>query len=262
MFQEQADMTFTRVDTPDGEILISSRAEVLESDSDRATRELMEEGARNRRADPMSLDSDNPMNLDLPEGPQPRVRNRTHEAGTRVMEGDVEVNDTNIHPWFSGWEEYDDDAGRVGVATGDGRAGLWETSDGNIRVGASGRLELFGAEGEDDSGSGAELQGLGLTGDAWFGSEGFNLGGGATALGGATSTGRSDPNSSGDDHIRYGGGAGSGFGIRGHWGDSDEDGAAELGFGFDAGPITLDVTSEDWAGAPGRLWDRATGSEP
>lgn len=56
-----------------------------------------------------------------------------------------------------------------------------------------------------------------------------------------------------ENSARLGLGLGLGFGGRAHYGDSDGDGVRELGFGFDAGPVSFDVKSE----LPHHAWNLA-----
>jgi hypothetical protein len=37
---------------------------------------------------------------------------------------------------------------------------------------------------------------------------------------------------------------GEGFGLRGHWGDKDANGLRDIGYGVDAGPFSMDITTE------------------
>ena len=46
------------------------------------------------------------------------------------------------------------------------------------------------------------------------------------------------------NHVEVGAAVGVGFGGRAHYGDADEDGLTEHGFGVDAGPVSFDVRTE------------------
>ncbi len=61
----------------------------------------------------------------------------------------------------------------------------------------------------------------------------------AAITAGTTGTGDSDKTS------RFGLSEGVGAALRGHWGDRDKDGLREYGFGFDAGPVSVDLKTED-----------------
>jgi Domain of unknown function (DUF4157) len=74
---------------------------------------------------------------------------------------------------------------------------------------------------------------------------GFAVGASANILEGSISGGRQDKNSTTDEWARFGLSAGEGGAARGYWGDADNDGHREYGFGFDAGPVSFDVKTED-----------------
>lgn len=70
-------------------------------------------------------------------------------------------------------------------------------------------------------------------------SAGYNLVSGAFTLGSSSNTSRTD------EQVRFGLGLGEGLGLRLHWGDQDQDSYRELGAGFDIGPFSLDIKTED-----------------
>ena len=74
---------------------------------------------------------------------------------------------------------------------------------------------------------------------------GFAVGASANILEGSISGGRQDAHSSTDQWGRFGLSAGEGGALRGYWGDADNDKHREYGFGFDAGPVSFDVKTED-----------------
>lgn len=117
-------------------------------------------------------------------------------------------------------------------------AGAWEdASDPNdveTRLGLHGHVNTF-----DGAGKGGNA-----SADAWIGSDGFSLGAGLTGIGAATSMPAFTAADDNETHAAGGLSWNMGLGLRGHWDDSDGDGARELGFGFDLGPLGFDVKSE------------------
>lgn len=92
---------------------------------------------------------------------------------------------------------------------------------------------------------GADIGAFTANQEASWGNDGFTFGGGANLLEGSISGGTRDPNSKVDEWSRFGLSAGEGAALRGHWGDADKDGRKEYGFGFDAGPFSMDIKTED-----------------
>lgn len=171
---------------------------------------------------------------------------------------------SNTVPW--GWNgglglaglNYKDS--NTSILSAEGGLGVMEGENGSKRYGlsASGGVVkqktninqlvngLFG-EGTMDPSIVAELElGAGTAGaDAWVDPEnGFSLGAQANAAEGAATFGTTGTGNK-DKTARFGLSAGVGAAARGHWGDSDGDGFREYGFGFDAGPFSVDVKSED-----------------
>jgi hypothetical protein len=122
---------------------------------------------------------------------------------------------------------------------------MWgENDDKDTRYGAkaevgAGRLEYKG------DGWSADANAFGVNGEASVGTNGATFGGGATIVGGSATVGKFDPKSNTDTQTRFGLSAGPSFGLRGHWGDSDNDGHREIGAGFDLGIFSADLKSED-----------------
>jgi hypothetical protein len=82
---------------------------------------------------------------------------------------------------------------------------------------------------------------------------GFALGASANLLEGSISGGTQDAASNTDEWMRFGLSAGSGGALRGYWGNADADTHREYGFGFDAGPVSFDIKTEDPLRSAGRL---------
>jgi hypothetical protein len=88
--------------------------------------------------------------------------------------------------------------------------------------------------------------GVGTAGaEVSYGTDGMTAGATANLVEGSMTFGAPDKNNPYDESVRVGGSIGMGYAGRLHWGDKDGDGSAEYGFGFDAGPLSLDLKSED-----------------
>ena len=73
---------------------------------------------------------------------------------------------------------------------------------------------------------------------------GFSIGAQANIAEGAITAGTTDTGDS-DKTYKLGLSEGVGAALRGHWGDKDKDGLREYGFGFDFGPLSVDMKTED-----------------
>ncbi len=87
-----------------------------------------------------------------------------------------------------------------------------------------------------------------------IGEDGFTVGAGANVIHGAVQMGDISEEDEHDLQVRGGLGFGCGAAARGHWGDADNDGIPEIGFGFDAGPVSFDMKSETL----GQAWNWLT----
>jgi len=81
--------------------------------------------------------------------------------------------------------------------------------------------------------------------EANAGADGFSLGAQANAVEGSVTLGAPGKDKVNNESVRLGLSAGLGLAGRGHWGDKDGDGHREYGFGFDAGPVSMDLKTED-----------------
>lgn len=212
----------------DGHRICEGTAEILPDPME----QMMRERAERARHDPLSLEYEGPREAPVRE-PRPEP------LETRLLEGDVAVEGEGIHAWGSVAELRGDD-GRLGLLTTDHRWGGFE-EDGATRYGITGRGEFLGGEYGENS-----FSMLGFGYDAWGGEDGFSLGVGATVLGGVGGL-EHDPTRA-DGAGRFGLSEGPSLGLRGHWGDTDGDQRREYGIGFDIGPVTYDVSDEDWLG--------------
>jgi hypothetical protein len=81
--------------------------------------------------------------------------------------------------------------------------------------------------------------------EASAGENGASLGAGANIIEGSVTMGNFNKQKNTDEQSRFGLSLGLGAAGRTHWGDSDNDGYREFGFGADFGPISFDVKTED-----------------
>jgi len=147
---------------------------------------------------------------------------------------------------ISGHADYDidgvpvsGDAGKLGL-----RLGAWEEG-GNTRYGGKfGGGALKGDVNKDGEFSGDFGVGTGGV-EASAGDDGFTLGATGNMLEGSVMTAPPSADSQIDEQSRFGLSWGGGMAGRGHWGDKDNDGYREYGFGFDAGPVSADIKTED-----------------
>jgi hypothetical protein len=115
------------------------------------------------------------------------------------------------------------------------------------RIGARGNAQLAAVSTNTDSPVNMDAGVLRANGAIEAGENGFALGGTATVVEGGLTLGDATPDASDtmDTSVRLGASLGMGFQARGHWDDSDHDGVPESGFGFDVGPVSMDVRSEE-----------------
>lgn len=114
------------------------------------------------------------------------------------------------------------------------------------RVGARGNAQLVSVSTQSDSPLNVDAGVLRANAAMEAGENGFSVGATASIIEGGVTLGDSTPDASDnmDTSVRLGAAAGLGFSARGHWADSDRDGVPESGFGFDIGPVSMDVRSE------------------
>ncbi|MEE2902398.1 MAG: hypothetical protein VYC39_08710 [Myxococcota bacterium] len=127
------------------------------------------------------------------------------------------------------------------VISGNGQLGVYDG-----RIGARGDAQLVSVSTKTDSPLNVDAGVLRANGAIEAGEDGFTVGGSASIIEGGVTLGDATPDASdsSDTSVRLGAGAGLGLSARGHWADSDNDGVPESGFGFDIGPVSMDVRSE------------------
>lgn len=150
------------------------------------------------------------------------------------------------------------------IGTGGGRAdslaaqahiGGWRGENGDTNVGfnaeaAGAKFTIPTPSGPNLMGPAGKIDGEAFTANAgaYANSETASFGAGANIIAGSGTFGTQEENR------RYGLSLGVGAAGRAHYGDADNDGVRELGFGFDAGPVSFDIKSEslghaaNWAG--------------
>lgn len=126
----------------------------------------------------------------------------------------------------------------------EGRAGVWD-ENGARRWGIKGNAGL----GRLDINKGGDISGdvgIGTVSvEASAGEDGATLGIGASAIEGSVTIGKFSKERDNEEMLRLGGSVGPSAGARLHWGDSDDDGYREYGFGLDIGFFSGDVKTED-----------------
>jgi hypothetical protein len=139
------------------------------------------------------------------------------------------------------------------------QAGKWRDDDGAARYGEKHEGGVVHGDFNKRGSVSGQVDILTASHEGSVGENGATLSGGLTAVGGSATAGKFDKGSNTDVQGRFGLSAGPSAGARLHWGDSDEDGYNEYGFGFDIGPASVDIKTEDpartylgaLAGAPG-----------
>ena len=127
------------------------------------------------------------------------------------------------------------------VFGGRGHAGVLNgEEEGKRRVG----LKLNGGVASGVDAGGGEFNFMSGDLELSGGEDGFTAGAGLTAMGWAVRDDQANPEETDELLTRVGLSGGVGFGVRGHWADSDGDGLREYGAGMDLGLVTLDLKSE------------------
>jgi hypothetical protein len=128
------------------------------------------------------------------------------------------------------------------VISANGQLGVYDG-----RIGGRGNAQLVSVSTQTDSPVNVDAGVLRASGAIEAGENGYSLGGTANIIEGGVTLGDSTPDASDnmDTSVRLGAAAGLGFSARGHWADTDQDGVPESGFGFDVGPVSMDVRSEE-----------------
>jgi hypothetical protein len=117
------------------------------------------------------------------------------------------------------------------------RGGL--KADAQLFNGTTGNNGFFGGSLGLDGGL------FGANAEQSIGQDGFTFGAQSYVTQGGVRIGDVSKSEVNDEQLRVGGGVGLGASGRLHWGDQDDDGRKEIGFGFDAGPLSFDLKTED-----------------
>ena len=198
--------------------------------------------------------------LDNPTGPVPPLVRSSKSYGSEPSKdggglgsyGFGKVNPLGIEGGFGGIHQ---EGGLFGIPwssdgwSAEGKYGLWDEgkpgggSDtrGGLRLGGGVHKGSFNKDGfvSGDFGFGT------ASAEANAGTNGATLGLQANAAEGSMTFGNFDKGRGNDESTRMGLSAGVGLAGRLHWGDSDSDGHREIGAGFDFGPFSMDLKTED-----------------
>jgi hypothetical protein len=164
------------------------------------------------------------------------VRDSAVQGGYGMLHADLgEPGDSEVRPGSS-----------IDLFSQQSKAGLVDPD--TSRWGAAGDAQVFGLNWVmgHNSANVTDIEGSALSAeaDASVGKDGAS-GGAQASLGDvAVTQGRLSNKRADDLQERFGVSAGVGGAGRLHWSDEDRDGVREYGFGFDAGPISLDFKSE------------------
>ena len=167
--------------------------------------------------------------------------------------GSVQKNKYGGLEWGGGFSKRTDDgsAGATG-ARYEGHVGEWDDgTSGGHRYGwqMNGNAHNYDVGSADlgDGRTSGKVTAAGMSGsvDCWAGDDGFGLGAQANLGEAAIELKQKDAKRTDDEYVKIGVSEGEGIGVRGHWGDEDHDGHREYGFGFDVGPLSVDMTTED-----------------
>jgi len=128
---------------------------------------------------------------------------------------------------------------------GGGKFGAWKDGDNErhgFKLGGGAVRMDFNKDGGPVSG---DVSGGSGGVEASVGDDGATLGASGNLVEGSITTAPPTADSNLDEQYRGGLSYGGGAAGRLHWGDKDKDGYREYGFGFDAGPVSLDIKTED-----------------
>lgn len=136
-----------------------------------------------------------------------------------------------------------------------GKLGAWDNGSGGMRHGAQGSAGAGKLQINNGGKVSGDMEAFTASAEASIGDDGATLGAQATLVGGSMTLGNfgnknaAGKNLTNESTMRLGLSEGVGAAGRLHWGDTDKDGQREYGFGFDAGPVSMDLKTED----PARL---------
>lgn len=201
-----------------------------------------------------------------------RARNRRIQGYNETLEGPERP--ASVHQQgalfgipFDRWiDRQRPTEGNMGGDSGDSRIPLMSNERGETYIGVHHTVgHGVGRDGEDEYGvrlnAGVftnsrlidgeypvDTQASALSGDLgiYANDHTLTVGAQAAVAEGALQVGRSDPESATDWTARGGASEGPGLAFRAHYGDADGDGVRETGIGADIGPVSFDVTTEEW----------------
>ena len=123
--------------------------------------------------------------------------------------------------------------------------GVWGTPGRDARIGSKGDAKIFGFDTGHQHSFGVDGGLAGANYDFSVGDDGFAAGAGAFYAQGAGSVGNISNKDQNDERLRLGGSLGVGFGFRASKSDRDKDNIPEYNYGFDLGPLSFDISTED-----------------
>lgn len=177
-------------------------------------------------------------------GPHKETPQGTRAAGPFAYAGSNRDERGNARGWSAGAGLHSGPIGNGGsadVLQAQGHFGGWRDEAGRTNAGFEADASVARVRQERGHGLGPfgfDVGALTANAAGKVNEETATLGAQANLIEGAVSAGSDEHN------IRLGGAVGVGLGGRLHYGDADKDGVRELGFGFDAGPLSFDVKSE------------------
>ncbi len=115
----------------------------------------------------------------------------------------------------------------------------------DLRIGGKADAQMFSGSTDPNYHAGVDGGVFGANAEMSAGQDGATIGAGAYAIQGAARAGDLTSKEANDEQIRSGLGLTMGAAGRAHWGDKDKDGLREYGFGFDFGPLSFDMKTED-----------------
>lgn len=140
------------------------------------------------------------------------------------------------HQWSNG--------AQLQVLNADAELGMMG-APGQRRLGGKASAQMFNGKTPENFPIGGEMQIFNANAEASVGEDGATVGAGAGVISGAVRLGQNTADRNNDRQLRLGAGFGVGAAGRLHWGDTDNDGQREYGFGADVGPVSFDYKSED-----------------
>ena len=123
--------------------------------------------------------------------------------------------------------------------------GVWGTPGRDARIGSKGDARAFGFDTGHQNSFGIDGGLAGANYDFSVGDDGFATGTGTFYAQRTGSVGNISSKDKNDERLRLGGSWGVGFGFRANKSDKDKDNIPEYNYGFDLGPLSFDMSTED-----------------